>query len=117
MDHRLKSKILIDKTFTTGKSVFIFPLKLVYIRLPYDKGANAYQFGVSVSKRNLKRAVDRNLIKRRIREALRIKISESDTLNSDSNLIMMIVFVGKELLEFSVIQNSIKRILKKIKTN
>lgn len=87
---------------------------MVFIRLPFDGSANAYQFGVSVSKRNLKRAVDRNLIKRRMREALRLQISDSGALNPDSNLIMMMVYVGKELLEYSLIQSSIKRTLKKI---
>ncbi|MBL0024702.1 MAG: ribonuclease P protein component [Saprospiraceae bacterium] len=115
MDHRLKSKILIDRTFTQGQSLFVYPIKLVYLRLPLENTENAYQFGLSVSKRNLKRAVDRNLIKRRLRESLRLQILESGVLKPQSNLIMMIVYAGKETLNYSVINASMKRILKKMK--
>lgn len=95
--------------------MFVYPIKLVYLRLPLENTENAYQFGLSVSKRNLKRAVDRNLIKRRLRESLRLQILESGVLKPQSNLIMMIVYAGKETLNYSVINASMKRILKKMK--
>jgi len=117
LDHRLKSKILIDQTFHQGTSVFVYPLKLVYIWSNNTKEDNGYSYGLSVSKRNLKRAVDRNLVKRRIREAVRKHIELSPVLIPSATLVCMLIYVSKEPLPFSVIENSIKRILKKIKKN
>ena len=117
MDHRLKGKILIDKVFTDGKSVFAFPVKMFYL-LGNESGVqNAYHCGVSVSKRNLKRAVDRNLIKRRMREALRLQIHDAGILLPDIMLHIMLVYVGKEITSYDVIHQSIKRNLKKMNTN
>ncbi len=116
MDHRLKGKILIDKVFTDGKSVFAFPVKMFYL-IDNESGVqNAYHCGVSVSKRNLKRAVDRNLIKRRMREALRLQIHDSGILLPDIMLHIMLVYVSKEITSYDVIQQSIKRNLKKLNT-
>ena len=66
---KLKSKILIDRLFSEGKSVKKFPLKLVYIPFPAED--MSFKTGVSVPKRNFKRAVDRNYLKRLMREAFR----------------------------------------------
>ena len=117
MDHRLKGKILIDKVFTDGKSLFAFPVKMFYL-IDNESGVqNAYHCGVSVSKRNLKRAVDRNLIKRRMREALRLQIHDSGILLPDIMLHIMLVYVGKDILSYDIIYQSIKRNLKKLNTN
>lgn len=67
---KLKSKILIDRLFSEGKSIKIFPLKLIYIPIKHP-GITTHKTGVSVPKRNFKKAVDRNYIKRLMREVFR----------------------------------------------
>ncbi|MBK8055067.1 MAG: ribonuclease P protein component [Saprospiraceae bacterium] len=114
MDHRLKGKILIDRIFTEGKSFFVYPVKMIYFVEEVDGADSAYHCGVSVSKRNLKRAVDRNLIKRRMREALRIQINDAGVLSERKIIYMMLVYVGKEIISYDVIYQSVKRNLKKI---
>ena len=69
--NKLKSRSTIDLLFKEGKSITVFPLKLVYLNLgPAHKGT--LQVGVSVSKRHHKTAVARNRIKRLMREAFRL---------------------------------------------
>ena len=68
---RLKSQKLIEKLFLEGKSVSSFPLKLIYLKTQVS-GAHVIKAGVSVSKRNFKKAVDRNRIKRLLRECYRL---------------------------------------------
>ncbi len=67
---KLKSKKLIDQMFVEGKSVSAFPLRLVYLETDIKDG-KGIKTGVSVSKRNFKSAVDRNRVKRLLREAYR----------------------------------------------
>lgn len=68
---RLNRKILIGKMFEGGasKSFSIFPIRVVY--MPVDEGEAPVSILVSVSKRRFKRAVERNRVKRQIREAYR----------------------------------------------
>jgi ribonuclease P protein component len=70
-NEKLKSKITIGLLFTDGKSVSKYPLRLVY-----HSGAlsdnQKLKMGVSVSKKNFKKAVDRNYFKRILRETYRL---------------------------------------------
>jgi ribonuclease P protein component len=115
---RLNSKIIIDKLFEKGsektKDFFLYPFRVVYL-YPENPTKNLPAIIISVSKRSFKRAVDRNLIKRRIREAYRLNKSlicdnESVTLPSYFGFI----FVGKEILPFTTIESKLKVILTKI---
>lgn len=68
---KLKSKTTIGHLFTKGKSVSKYPLRLVYC--PIESMDNEpLQFGVSVSKKYFKKAVDRNYYKRVLRETYRL---------------------------------------------
>ncbi len=67
---KLKSKILIDRLFAEGKSIKQFPLRLLYIPVNHP-GISTHKTGFTVPKRNFKKAVDRNLLKRLMREAFR----------------------------------------------
>ncbi len=70
-EERLNSLLLIRKLFGGGaRSVPMFPLRVVC--MPVDKaGLPTVSVLVSVSKKRFKRAVDRNRVKRQIREAYR----------------------------------------------
>lgn len=69
-NEKLKSRKTIDSLFTEGKSVSKFPLRLVYI--PIEESDGKIKFGVSVSKKHFKKAVDRNYFKRVLRECYRL---------------------------------------------
>ena len=74
-NEKLKSKITIDLLFSKGSSVSKYPLRLVYVESDYgipEGSEQKIKMGVSVSKRNFKRAVDRNYFKRLLRETYRL---------------------------------------------
>lgn len=70
-NEKLKSKITIGLLFTEGKSVAKYPLRLVYKAGSFSEGEKI-KMGVSVSKKNFKKAVDRNYFKRVLRETYRL---------------------------------------------
>lgn len=70
-NEKLKSKISIGLLFTEGKSVSKYPLRLVY-HSSTDNDGERIKMGVSVSKKNFKKAVDRNYFKRVLRETYRL---------------------------------------------
>ena len=68
---KIKSSKTIDLLFSEGKSVSKYPLRLVYVQKEFEDNA-PIKIGVSVSKKNFKKAVDRNYFKRVLRECYRL---------------------------------------------
>lgn len=97
--------------FVEGKSVSAYPLRLVYIPTVFDEDITA-KTGVSVSKRNFKTAVDRNKIKRLLRESYRL-----NKLNYFNNLTIqhafMILYIGKEKPTFAHVEIKMKQLFEK----
>jgi len=110
---RLCSKKIIDKLFVEGKSVFVFPLKIVYLE-PGGPAKNPLQAGFAVSKKNFKRAVQRNLLKRRMREAYRLSKPGFFSALNDVQLAIFFVYTAKEIADYSAIESAMKRGLKKL---
>lgn len=106
---KLKSKILISKLFEEGRSVKSFPLKLVY--LPLTNASVKNQVAFSVPKRSFKLAVDRNYLKRLLREAYR----ENKHLLKDeqNNYALMFIYLGRKKASLEELQNSVQKILTK----
>jgi len=101
--------------FKEGKSVSAFPLRLVY--MPSSQSDSMLsKAGVSVSKRNFKRAVDRNRIKRLIREAYRLHKSEylSNILTPHA---FMILYIGKEMPTLQELEKNMLVLFNKISNN
>lgn len=99
-----------------GKSFNVFPLRAVYRRT--DTGpVPMIRIAVSVPKRLFKRAVDRNLLKRRIREAFRLNIRPlPSSAHSVKGLHVLLIYTGKEEASFDLIQSKIILILRRLHT-
>ena len=106
---RLKRKKLIEKLYLEGKSIKIFPLKMIYIQTKHTSNYPA-QVGVSVPKRNFKHAVDRNRLKRLMRESYRKnKYIVYDGLNKP--YVFMISYLAKESWNYDVIVQKMQQLL------
>ena len=71
MKEHLKSKNVIEQVYTNGASVTVYPLRATFIEQPVETQEPTAAILINVSKKRFRHAVDRNLVKRRIREAYR----------------------------------------------
>lgn len=107
---RICSVKAIDELVAHGHYVTVWPVRCCYsIRKPdEDNSLTINRIVVSVPKRFFKRAVKRNLLKRRIREAYRL---QKQLLPADAGVDMMFVYMTKELAEFDKVSAAIGKIL------
>ncbi len=110
---KLKSKILIDTLFSEGISIKKFPIKLIYLPIKNPKIATN-KTGVSVPKRNFKKAVDRIYLKRLLREAFR-KNKYLVESNLNHKYALMFIYTGNKKHELQEITDCIIQLLKKLK--
>jgi ribonuclease P protein component len=104
-DKRLKSKKEIEFLFAKGTSVSNGSILIKYHPSISGNGLNKAVF--TVSKRFFKKAVDRNYLKRMMKESYR----KNQYLISYQNLNFAFVYIGKSIEKQSIIENSIKSIL------
>ena len=116
-EERIKSRRLIETLFNGGhsRSTTAFPLRLVYVRIPRQEGLVPHAMMVSVSKRRLHRAVDRNRQKRQIRESYRLNKSELIEFCEQNGLRVYIAFVSlaEEPCSSERIERSMVKLLRK----
>ncbi len=105
---RLKSKKTIDYLFRSGQSNFTYPIKLVYIIQP-SVDQVPLRFAVSASKKKIKSAVKRNLLKRRMREAYRLNSLEikEHFSQKDITVSIMFIYVGRNIESYELIEKGI----------
>ena len=106
---RLCSKKSIKELFNRGSSFYIFPFKVIFLPNP-DQNINKPQLLITVPKRTFKKAVDRNKIKRRIREAYRLN-KKHLIVTTDSSLMIAYIYTAKESLEYQLIHEKLKESL------
>ncbi|WP_144915348.1 ribonuclease P protein component [Mucilaginibacter frigoritolerans] len=98
-EERLCNKKLIDELFHNGSSFLCYPFKVSWM-LVGDAQQFPVQIVLAVSKKRFKSAVDRNLIKRRMREAYRLHKQQYlyDQLNiADKKIVLSLGYIGKEI--------------------
>lgn len=112
-EYKLKSTKQIDFLFKIGSWEIKHPLKIVYMKQIFEDNSS-FKCGFSVPKRFFKKAVERNYLKRLMREVVRKhKIEIQNTFNEP--VVFMLVYSSKEILSYSKIEELFKTILKSIK--
>lgn len=119
-EERICSKKLIEKLFKGGrsKSMVAYPLRVVYAQKADDEGENVpAQMLVSVSKRHFKHAVDRNRVKRQVREAYRKhKHTVTQALEEKGGRHLMMAFVWQDnaLHDTAEVERKVQNLLTRI---
>lgn len=117
-DERIVSQKLLDTLFRgEGKSIAVYPLRLVYMSLP-DQGNEPHaEMMVSVSKRHFKRAVKRNRCKRHMREAYRLNkhiVYDALAAKTTKRLAMAFIWTSDELQDYSRVEQSMTTLLNRM---
>lgn len=117
-NERLKSRKAIELLFSSGKSFIASPYRVTYILKKEEECAdkNLLQFGVGVSAKHFKKAVDRNRIKRVTREAYRLqKLSLQEIVNEKCICLHVFFnYTGKELPLFKDVIEKVAVALNKL---
>jgi len=112
---KLKSRKLLDKVFKEGKTFTVFPLKMFYLQ-PAEKMDFHIKTGVGVSGRNFKKAVQRNHVKRLLREAYRTEKTplHNFLLQQNSQAVVFILYIDKTLPVFTTVKSKMPVALKRL---
>ena len=114
-NERLCGKITIDNLFTNGSSIKDSIFRLVWNTEEFHNEI-IVQALIVVPKKNIKNAANRNILKRRIREAFRIYKSGlyKKIKSKKQQLAIVIIYQGRELFPYKVIEEKIKLILSRL---
>lgn len=106
---RLSSLKAIEKLFKDGRSLTKYPVRLVWLKMDQSEDNDfPVQVMFSASKKKFSRAVDRNRIKRLLREGYRLyKPTFYDLLPADKTLHLAIIYTGNEIQSMEDIQKKI----------
>jgi len=119
-EERLYEKKLMDQLFRYGKSFFVFPFKVFYQQLDTTAPYPA-KILISVPKRNFNRAVDRNRIKRLVREAYRrnkVVLCPSGQKGPCRNPFLIgLIYTAKDHMDYVEVERKIILILQQLQKN
>ena len=113
LKEHLKSKSVIEQLYAKGASVTVFPLRAVFIEQAQEQQEPVAAILINVAKKRFRHAVDRNLVKRRIREAYRLNRHPAlDEMNgSDCRVDVAFIYVADRLMEYAAVERAMRRLL------
>jgi ribonuclease P protein component len=114
-EERLCNKKLIDGLFHNGSSFLVHPFKVSWL-INTDQQVCA-QVLFSVSKKRFKHAIDRNLIKRRMREAYRLNKQQllyATLAGTDKKIVFSLSYISKEIAPFDLVEKKMQKLLNQL---
>ena len=114
-NEKLKSRKLIEQIFTGGKSFTVFPVKVFYLK-PDASLDFPVKVGVGASGKYFKKAVERNRIKRLLREAYRTEklLLHQYLEKHNQQIVIFLLYIDKVLPDYATIKTKMPLILERI---
>lgn len=114
-EERLKSRKLIDQLFKEGKSFSVFPFRIVWRYLP-EKNECFLKAGFTVSTKYFKKAVDRNRIRRLMKEAYRLQKNDlqNNLAHYNKQLAIFIIYTAKEIPVYTFVVEKMAAVLERL---
>ncbi|CAN5428013.1 ribonuclease P protein component [soil metagenome] len=111
---KLKSRKQIREVFETGKSFSHFPFRVLYLQV--NENPSNLQAAFSVSTKHFKLAVDRNRIRRLMREAYRLQKQPllTELQNKQIHCVIFFIYTGSQLPKFYDIKSGIGGVLERV---
>ena len=117
-EERLYKKPLIDQLFASGEKIKVteFPFLLMAMESPDENQSFPAQVLFSVSKRKVRLAVNRNLVKRRSKEAYRLHKHSfyNELQNQQKKLLVSFIYLGNKPLPYQLIEEKIIVLLNRL---
>ena len=112
-EDKLKSRKTIDEVFKDGNNFSVYPFKIWWLAV---KDETVLQAGFGVSARQFKKAVDRNKVKRLMREAYRLQKNDLQLKLQEEQkpLRIFILYIGKELPDYQICFKKFTAILNRL---
>ena len=112
-EEKLCSKKIIASLFKEGKKVKKYPMVLLFKK---EDSISCNQITFSVPKKKFKKAVDRNRIKRLLREVYRLKKEDFfKELNLENHLAMFLVFTSDKMPTYQDVEKNFILLLERLK--
>lgn len=108
-NERLCSKPLIDQLIQKGNSFNGFPFKIIWMEI--QQSTSPVKIVISVPKRKFKKAVDRNRIKRLIREAYRKNKHRLIERIENKKIALLLIYTAKTIPEYTETEEKINQAL------
>lgn len=115
-EERLKSRKEIGGLFSGAESFGQYPLRLVWADMSERRSSAPVQFAVSVPKRRFKKAVQRNRIRRQVREAYRLhkhRLYEVLGGEGGQQVAFMVLYTGQEAQPYEAIEQAMKLMIRR----
>lgn len=116
-NYKLCSRRVVDELFEKGDIIKQYPLRLLYIKNPaHFNEYTAFQIVISVPKKKIRKAHDRNKVKRMLREQVRINKHHIEQLlhKNKEKLALFLIYSESTILDYPILERKTKKLFQQL---